>query len=144
VSSKDDKLELIALGIATRFKYGPGPPLTTAAVLATLFQSKFALALNFIVIDPGSTIVENYTATRVLCHKFRVSEVNMQNCLRTIGSRCTKTFAGVKVIANITLRHKSRIYQDSSKKDKDKHQSRDHRVNQHYKPVPEFSIGDIL
>jgi hypothetical protein len=68
----------------------------------------------------------------------------MQNCLRTIESRCTKTLAGVKVIANIALKHKSRIYQDTAKRDKNKQQWQDYRVSQHYKSVPEFSIGDIL
>jgi hypothetical protein len=111
--SEDSKLELVALSIATRFKYDHGPPLTPQAVLATLFQGKFPLALLLVLIDSESTVVENYIATRVLCHKFRVSETEMQGCLRTIGSNCCRIFAGVMVISGICLRHKVKIYVDN-------------------------------
>lgn len=113
-TTNEEKLELVSLALATRYKYNR-PPLTTKAVLMTLFQAKFTYALSMVCIDPAATIVENYIATRVLCHKFNISEFNMMGCLNTMGCKCVKMFLDVPVIANICLKHKAKIYRDKSK-----------------------------
>jgi hypothetical protein len=114
-SGDKEKVELIALSIATRFKYDIKPPLTTKALIMTLFQAKFTFALVIVCIDEDSSVVEIYAATRVLCHKFNIREEDMQMCLRSVGSKCCKIFSGVHVIANITVRHGKKIYAEGTR-----------------------------
>jgi hypothetical protein len=72
------------------------------------------ISASGLIIDPNASIVECYVATRVLCVKFNIYESDMQDCLSTVGCKCTKTLSGVLVIANITLRHGVKIYVESS------------------------------
>jgi hypothetical protein len=52
-----DKLELLSLAIGTRIKYDIKPPLTTRALLMTLFQAKFIYALSLLVLAGDLTIL---------------------------------------------------------------------------------------
>ena len=113
-TTDQEKLELVSLALATRYRYNR-PPLTTMAVLMTLFQAKFTYALSLVCIDPDTTVVENYAATRVLCYKFNIREFDMMGCLNTVGSGCVKLFLDVPVIANICLKHNARVYKERSR-----------------------------
>lgn len=113
-TTSEEKSELIAMAIATRYKYDK-PPLTTMAVLMTLFQAKFKYALSIVCIDEEASLMENYAATRVLCYKFNISEYDMADCLRTIGTKCIKLFLNVPVIANVCLKHRSKVYREKSR-----------------------------
>lgn len=53
----EEKLRLIAMAIGIRFKYDRKPPLTTMALLMTLFQSKFDLALSIVAIDENASSI---------------------------------------------------------------------------------------
>jgi hypothetical protein len=81
-------MELIALSIATSFRYDMKPPLTTKTLLMTLFQRKFTFASSLVSIDEKSSVVENYAATKALCYKFNIKEQEMQSCLKTVGTKC--------------------------------------------------------
>jgi len=113
-ASENDKMMLIATCIGIRLKYDGKPPLTTTALIMTLFQTKYSFVFHLVEIDSDSSIVENYVATRLLCHKFNINEGIMQQCLRTVGSDCCKILAGVYVIGNIRTRFKTPIYREKS------------------------------
>ncbi|KAG7358006.1 hypothetical protein IV203_014593 [Nitzschia inconspicua] len=141
--SDNDKAQLIAMSMAVRIKYDMRPPLSARAVLMTLFQAKFTYALSLVCIDDKSTVPENYAATRVLCHKFNISEYTMQQCLKTIGLDCCKVFRDVYVIAHITLRHKAKVwpegFEGNTSSDKGGHSNRRLRNSE-----PEVDILSLI
>jgi hypothetical protein len=112
---EDAKNEILALSMAVRFKYDMKPPLTTKVSLMTLFQAKFTYALSLVAIDKDASLVECYVATRLLCYKFSIPDIQFQDCLKTAGSECCSKFSGVYVIARITTRHKVKVWQEAPK-----------------------------
>ena len=110
--SDDQKRVLCCLALKVRLKYDMRPPLTTISLLMTLFQEKFKYALSVLVIDNNASGVECYAATRVLCYKFNISEEEMQKCLAVVGCNCCRIMCGIRVIANITLKHNAKIYKE--------------------------------
>ena len=113
--SDDQKRMLCSLALQARLKYDIKPPLTTISLLMTLFQEKFKYALSILVIDSAASGVECYIATRVLCHKFNISEEEMQRCLAVVGCNCCNIVYGIRVIANVTLKHNSKVYKEVNK-----------------------------
>lgn len=107
----------------------------------TLFQGKYTFAFYLVEIVRDSGIVENYMATRLLCHKFNINEAVMQQCLRTVGSECCKILAGVYVIANIRTKFDVPIHKEKTKAEanKDKNQNNTYKSRTPFYDQPEAS-----
>lgn len=92
---------LLTLGILMRIRHSM-PPLTTNALLQTLFHNRVKEALDIVRENRNATRFECVVGTMLLCWKFGIATTDLDNALQRVGTDCCIQAYGCNYIARLS------------------------------------------